>query len=107
MNTEDIKKKFNEDVDAHNGAEVHHGTIVGVLKKAVAGRDDYYRMVLKALTGKSSSKELNAAEWEALFKFVRPFKPEGGHWTSIDPDLLVESCKALVMDALASDTPAS
>lgn len=100
MNADEIKTAFKENVDNWNGAQTHHGTIVGVLKKALANNDENYRLVLKALTGKRSSKELNEAEWAALFSFVQPYKPEGGHWTSVDLNLLVESCKVLVVSEI-------
>ncbi len=83
MITSDIlKSTFNRYVSSFVDGEVfHQGTIVGVLKTC-AGSDGNYRLVLKALTGKTSSKLLSPAEWYALYKFVTPIKPEGGKWHS-------------------------
>lgn len=87
---QDIKNAFNRRVQEYDPAQIYYtgkmeGTIIGVLKKC-CGSDDNYRQVLKALTGKTSSKDLSNAEWYALWKFVKPTKPEGGKWQSEHTD---------------------
>lgn len=82
ITAEALKSAFNRHVKSFVGGEVfHQGTIVGVLKTC-AGSDGNYRLVLKALTGKTYSKQLSPAEWYALYKFVMPIKPEGEKWHS-------------------------
>lgn len=77
-----LKSAFDRHVKSFVDGEVfHQGTIVGILKTC-AGSDSNYRMVLKELTGKTSSKLLSPAEWFALFKFVMPIKPDGEKWHS-------------------------
>jgi len=96
MEAETIKREFSKDVESFVAGEVfHQGTIVGVLKKH-CGSDADYRLVLKALTGKTSSKLLSPAEWYALLKFVQPHKPQGGKWGSVRGDDLSTMCAALV-----------
>lgn len=91
-----IKREFQKDVDAFVDGEVFsRGAIVGVLKKHCRN-DSEYRQVLKALTGKTTSKQLTPAEWYALLKFVKPFKPEGGKWGSERGEDLNRMCNALV-----------
>lgn len=85
-----LKEVFNRYVSSYDPTQIYYtgkmeGTIIGVLKKC-AGSDDNYRLVLKSLTGHTSSKELTPAQWYALFKFVMPFKPEGGKWQSQHTD---------------------
>lgn len=97
-----IRDTFRDKVDRFVDGEVFHkGTIVGILKKA-CGSDSRYRQVLKGLTGRTSSKELNEAQWYALYTFVKPVKPEGGKWQSEHGDEKLASwCDAVVrhMDA--------
>lgn len=91
-----IKREFQKDVDGFQDGEVFsQGAIVGVLKKHCRN-DSEYRQVLKALTGKTTSKQLTAAEWYALLKFVKPFKPQGGKWGSERGEELNRMCNALV-----------
>lgn len=86
--------KFN-----YSGGLIEQGTkgaITGILEKACGGRDDRY-LVLKALTGKTSSKELTDADWYGLLCLVQPFKPEGGKWTtSIGEYELSVKCKQII-----------
>jgi len=104
---ETIAETFHHHVDKFVGGEAFHkGTIVGILKKA-CGSDGRYRQVLKGLTGRTSSKELNDAQWYALWTFVKPVKPEGGKWQSEHGDDKLQSwCDAVVrhMDAQAGQT---
>jgi len=97
MTADKLKVAFNRYVSSFIGGEVfHQGTIVGVLKKC-CGSDANYRLVLKALTGKTSSKLLSPAEWYAIFRFVAPYKPEGGKWQSQHTDEELSSwCNVLV-----------
>lgn len=82
MNAEEIKKEFDQNVGNFiSGVVFSQGAVVGVLKKACRSDGDY-RLALKALTGRMSSKELDDAQWNALYKFVLPMKPEGGKWQS-------------------------
>lgn len=72
------------------------GSVIGILKKACK-TDSRYRQVLKALTGFTSSKLLADNQWFALYKFVLPTKPEGGHWQSgHGNDILEKWCNTIV-----------
>ena len=62
------------------------GAIVGTLEKACGGKENR-KLILKQLTGKTSSKDLSQGEWRGLYKLALPFKPEGGKWCSGNPDL--------------------
>lgn len=86
--------EFQRDVDKHIDSAIHLGTVVGVLKGACRSDSDY-RLVLKALTGKTSSKELTQAQIYALFNLVQPYKPDGGKWQS-KRDNLTQMCGALI-----------
>lgn len=104
MDADVIKQEFQYEVDSFiDGIVFHQGTIVGVLKKACRSDSDY-RLVLKALTGKTSSKLLSPAEWHGLYKFVLPVKPEGEKWHSQRGDDLEKMCNALVLSMV--DVPA-
>jgi len=82
MNAEEAVKKFKDDVENFVDGEVfHQGSVIGVLEKACGGKENRY-LLLKALTGKTSSKLLTHAEWYALCKLVLPYKPQNGHWTT-------------------------
>lgn len=94
MEANDIIQEFKRAVERHIDSVVHLGAVVGVLKKACRSDSDY-RLVLKALTGKTSSKELTQAQIYALFNFVQPYKPDGGKWQS-KRDNLPQMCDALV-----------
>ena len=96
MNAQEIINQFKIDVEQYNGVIVHHGAVVGVLKKAIRNDSDY-RLVLKALTGKTSSKSLSPAEMYALHQFVLPVKPVGGKWQSRRGDEeLKKMCNVLI-----------
>ena len=90
---------FHDHVNRFVSGEVfHQGTVVGVLKKACGNKDETYRKVLMVLTGRDSSKLLNPAQWNALYRFVMPVKPEGGKWGSgHGDDKLKEWCELLVL----------
>ena len=85
MNADSIKQEFNENMDKYNGEETYNagmcGAIIGTLEKACNGKDNR-KLVLKQLTGHTSSKDLHLAQWHALYKLVLPFKPENGKWGS-------------------------
>lgn len=82
VTADSLKNAFNRHVSSFITGEVfHRGTIVGILKTC-AGSDTNYRLILKALTDKTSSKYLSEAQWFALYKFVLPIKPEGEKWHS-------------------------
>lgn len=82
MFAEEIIEEFNQNVDKFvDGTVFHQGSITGVLEKACGGKENRY-LVLKVLTGHTSSKDLNNAQWNALYHFVKPYKPEGGKWTT-------------------------
>lgn len=96
MDAETIKQEFKQDMDNFVDGDVFSkGAIVGVLKKHCQSDADY-RLVLKALTGKTSSKLLTPAEWFALLEFVKPYKIMGvGRWDTQREDLGA-ACSALV-----------
>lgn len=94
MNAEEIKQQFEHDKAEYAGQIFHHGTVVGVLNKACNGEANR-RLVLKALTGKTSSKLLTDAEFYALHRFVQPYKPEGFTWMS-QKDNLEQLCGILM-----------
>jgi hypothetical protein len=100
MEADVIKREFQHDVDAFvTGVMFHKGSVVGVLKKHCRSDADY-RLVLKSLTGHTSSKDMSEAQFHALYKFVLPFKPEGGKWDSQRGDDLTVMCNALVNAAV-------
>jgi len=104
MTAEEIKKEFDENMEkAIAGGEFSRGAVVGVLKKACRSDGDY-RLVLKALTGKTSSKELSESAFYALYLFVLPHKPENGKWQSFHgDDVLEKRCSALVNAMIAQE----
>lgn len=87
---EEIKGQFEENVDKYDGFTEFgigmKGAITGVLESACKNKENR-KLVLKQLSGQTSSKNLHPAQWDALHKLVRPWKPEGGHWQSENPDL--------------------
>lgn len=91
-----IIEQFKADVKGFVVGEVFSkGAITGVLSKACGGDSNRY-LILKVLTGKTSSKFLDEAEWYALLKMVQPYKPEGGHWMSKREEELRLACGALL-----------
>lgn len=101
MNAAEIIAQFEHNVIRFvSGVVFSQGSVVGILKKACRSDSDY-RLVLKALSGKTSSKELTDAQWHALYLFVLPCKPEGGKWQSQHGDLeLAKMCDSLVRNAV-------
>lgn len=82
MNAQDIINEFKDNVGRFSGGEIiAKGAITGILEKACGGKENRY-LVLKVLTGKTSSKLLDEAEWYGLLCLVQPYKPAGGHWTT-------------------------
>jgi len=82
MNIREIKAMFEHERDGFvPGIEFHRGTVIGVLNKACHG-DANRKLVMKYLTGKTSSSLLTDAEFYAFYKLALPFKPEGGKWTT-------------------------
>ena len=49
------------------------GACRGALNKACGG-DDNRKLILKALTGSTSTKSLTTNQWYALFRFVFPYE---------------------------------
>lgn len=101
MNAIQIIEEFKNNTERFiSGVTFHQGSVVGILKKACRSDGDY-RLVLKTLSGKTSSKELNDAQWHALYQFVLPVKPEGQKWQSGQgDDELAKMCDALVRSTL-------
>lgn len=82
MYAQEIVDEFNHNVAKYQDGEVlAKGAITGVLEKACGGKENRY-LVLKVLTGHTSSKELTEAQWYGLLCLVQPHKPQGGHWTT-------------------------
>jgi hypothetical protein len=98
MNASEIKRLFDLDKETNSGAIFHRGTVIGVLNTACHGESNR-RLVLKVLTGKTSSKLLTDDEFYALHQFVLPYKPEGGKWMSQRDDLEA-MCGALLTAAV-------
>ena len=78
MNYTDIKTHFDRLVDgepqnvlalSNKGLQ---GACRGALNKACGG-DDNRKLILKALTGSTSTKTLTQNQWYALFRFVFPY----------------------------------
>lgn len=89
MTKDEIMHDFQESIDSFGGETYPagmQGAIIGTLEKSCNGKDNR-KLVLKQLTGKTSSKELNNAEWFGLYRLVQPWKPEGGKWGSGNIDL--------------------
>ncbi len=96
MNAQAIKQEFDRNVSEFKGEQFSRGAVIGVLNYA-CHNDANRHLVLKFLTGKISSKELTDAEWFGLFQFVKPFKPEGGKWTTaIGDENLRQLCGAIL-----------
>lgn len=87
---ESIKAEFDANVDRYDGGNALNkgmqGAITGTLEKSCNGKENRKR-VLRLLTGHTSSKELTDAHWNGLHSLVLPWKPEGGHWQSGNPNL--------------------
>lgn len=89
MTKDEIMHDFQESLNAFGGETYPagmQGAIIGTLEKSCLGKDNR-KLVLKQLTGHTSSKDLNNADWFALYRLVIPFKPEGGKWGSGNLDL--------------------
>ena len=88
MNAEQIKKHFDYKVGMvvtqYNINPGIKGAINGIITRACGG-DENRKLVLKYLTGVTSSKELNAAQWIVLAEMVKPDKPPFGGWQSANP----------------------
>lgn len=82
MNAEETIQEFKSNCEKYSGGQNDYkGVITGLLNKACGGEANRY-LVLKALTGKTSSKLLTEAEWYGLLLLIHPEKPEGGKWQS-------------------------
>lgn len=101
MSADEIVRLFNMDKKEYPGSVLFHkGAVIGVMNKACNG-DENRRMVLKYLTGKTSSSLISDAEFYALYKLVMPCKPIGGHWGSARGDMELESmCGTLLAAAV-------
>lgn len=96
MNAETINQEFDKNAAKFvDGVVVAKGAITGVLNQACGG-DDNRHLVLKALTGSTSSRSMSEAQWFALLQFVQPYKPEGGRWQSQRGDDLRVECGILL-----------
>ena len=111
MNAAEIKRLFELDKASNTGVLFHRGTVIGVLNTACGGEANR-RLVLKELTGKTSSREFTDDEFYALHQFVLPYKPEGGKWISQrgNLDLLCGALLTAAVDQpgqtkMFSDTP--
>lgn len=95
---ESIKEGFEEYINKYDGGTMDkrfQGAVIGTLEKACGGKPENRHRVLRMLTGHTSSKELNEAQWYALGQLTLPFKPDGGKWTSGNQHL-EEVCNALL-----------
>jgi len=99
MEAEEIKQRFQQYVDSYIKVEFSRGAVIGVMNY-YCKNDSNRHLVLKFLTGKTSSKQLTDAEWFALFKFVQPTKPPGGKWTSAHGYELERVC-GIILTAIA------
>ena len=96
MNANEIKQEFDKNVNRFvDGVIIVKGAIIGVLNQACGG-DDNRHIVLKALTGSTSSRSMSEAQWFALLHFVQPYKPEGQRWQSQRGDDLRVECGILL-----------
>jgi len=90
MNADEIIQDFKDNMDKYSGdityAAGMQGAITGILEKACGGKDNR-KLVLKLLTGHTSSKDLHLSHWHGLYLLVLPFKPEGGKWGSANTEL--------------------
>lgn len=98
MNSEEIKQTFEEYVDSWTNETLLksiEGATLGVLNKA-CGSTERRHSFLKALTGHSSSRELNSAQMWALYRLVQPDKI-GGHWTTQRGEMELEQiCNVMI-----------
>ena len=96
MNAKELKQDFDFNVSSAERVEFSHGAVIGVLNHACKNESNRH-LVLKYLTGKISSKEITDEQWYALYRFVLPFKPEGGKWQSQRGDeVLAQMCGVIL-----------
>jgi hypothetical protein len=96
------KLEFAYNVAHFNNSEIKisNGAVISVLNKACGG-DGNRRLVMRHLTGKTSSKQFTEAEWYAMYLFVKPIKPDGGHWQSEHGDeILYSTCNQIISDEI-------
>lgn len=84
-------QQFNKPSDPYFNAAL------GTVNKA-SGGDANRKLVLKALCGKTSSKQMTDAEKYAFCKFASPAKI-AGHWASEHGNFLIDMCHLLLEDA--------
>lgn len=98
MNADEIKQTFEEYVNSWTNETLLksiEGATLGVLNKACK-TTERRQLVLKALTGHLSSKELHTAQMWALYRLVQPEKV-GGHWTTLRGEMELEQiCNTLI-----------
>ena len=103
MDIETIKNQFEEYMNRWDGRIVEPGmcgAIIGTLDKACGRKEDRH-LVLKQLTGHTSSKELSPAQWYALYQMTMPYKPEGGKWMAgVGEESLEILCRAVLNASL-------
>jgi len=101
MNAQSIIQEFKTNVSKFSDGDVlAKGAITGLLERACGGKANRY-LVIKVLTGKTSSKLLTEAEWYAFLLLVQPEKPVGGHWQSARGDELRVMCQNLLTEAVS------
>lgn len=101
MNAQETINEFKSNVSKFHGGEVlAKGAITGILERACGSAANRY-LVLKVLTGKTSSKLLDEAEWYGLLCLVQPEKPTGGRWQSARGDDLRVACHQLLTEAVS------
>lgn len=98
MIADEIKETFTEYVNSWTNEVLMksiEGATLGVLNKACKTTERRH-LVLKALTGHLSSKELHTAQMWALYRLVQPEKV-GGHWTTLRGEMELEQiCNTLI-----------
>jgi len=101
MNADKIIKEYKENCAKYSGGIIDlKGAITGLLNRACGGDANRY-MLLKVLTGKTSSKLLTNAEWYGLLCLVGPEKPVGGKWQSSRSDSeLWQICQNVIRKAV-------
>ena len=79
MNYNDIKTHFDKLVEGEpqNVLALSHRGLQGACRGALntaCGGDDNRKLIVKALTGSTSTKNMTTNQWYALFRFVFPYE---------------------------------
>lgn len=104
MNAQEVIDQFKKDEEEYQeGAIIEpgiKGAVVGILTRAAKGEANRH-LVLKVLTGHTSSKEIADRQWYALLRLVEPEKPEGGKWQSAKGEyILTNICGQLIVHGM-------